>query len=466
MKLLVCMKLTNLNKLLIGAFFFASAHLLFNIQPVEILAQTSSYINNENLFDIQNLGIIIQSFGTNLQYTDTDSNQKTNSLDFASVSMLNTYDSINNKCTTHSSPHGYNSNVQLDNCIHFCMQSTRNSRCEISLGDGTYNLARSVSLPSNILFQSLNLNKDSVVLNRAAALMGPIISLTGVNNVQVQFITVNGQKMKPQTEKPLDNVNIHIEDCVDCTIKSVNSENSRLSSIDVQSAHNLTIEDNYVHDNGTPEDVIGQPFLRSDGITLHAVTGNSSVKHNYFMNNTDIDFVIGGGSQDLLVISDNTIAPRNMSQINGQFLTGAAFLFDTNPNWSSLCRNSTNSQCAAEFSAVKFINNVNNCGNNCVYGLGIGTRLNNHWGYPEQSLVVKGLVIDETNLAEKVTMNSINERSNINPLSTFCRSSTDSISGSYNTSKCSPCIGKQYLNSAVPADGTICDFWYDSGYRE
>ena len=237
------------------------------------------------------------------------------------------------------------------------------------------------------------------MLNRASAGMGPIVSLSNVSHVVVKNIHLEGRLMPPQPYVPdtdtfMDNVNILLKDCDDCTVSNIISENSRVSSINVVSGSNIHIDNNEVRNNGTPE---GAPFYRSDGISVHAISGNSTVANNHFVNNTDIALIIGRGSTGRLIVTGNVVGPMTLARIGTNLIAGAGVLFDTMSDWSpTWCLSHTG--CPNEFYAVQFSDNINACGPQCLYGIAVGTSSNNTWGFgtTKYATPVEGLVINSS----------------------------------------------------------------------
>jgi hypothetical protein len=331
-------------------------------------------------------------------------------------------------CNISAYAYPLHSSSQFINCSAYCATyGTPTSPCEILLEDGIYYLVASIDLPSNTIIKSkIPGHRDQVVLTRHPETITPgavhyhnmssIIRLIGVQNVRVESLRLDGKKYVDS----LSDIdyrtyeNIHVSNCTNCTIYQVNSEGAgRYASIDIQSGTNIVVADSYVHDNGTFN-------YRSDGITVHAVGGNSRIEHNYLVNNTDINLIIGGGSTGSLLVKDNTVAPHTLT--GSTLISGAAFMFDTIPGWSVNCYPD-----CGEFGALTVTGNVNNCGSACHYGVAIGSHLNNNWNYGVTALPVKGLKIYSDNVFGRVTLDYSSERSIIDPTCTSCKRS--SLSG-------------------------------------
>ena len=370
---------------------------------------------------------------------------------------------------------------QIDSCFAACRHAASADPCEVHVSAGRHVLTKSIRPPPNSRIGPVpGGDRDSVVMARSAdVVMGPLVVMTDTNDVVVHDLTLDGMLLPPNRGRswsghpayPWSLTNVYISNCSACTVAAVVSTGARLSSINVAGGANVSIVGCHVHSNGAPEDSPSEPFLRSDGITVQALTGTANrVVGNHMLDNTDLNLVVGGGTDGRILVSNNTV---HKATLRAALVSGGAFGFDTERGWSALCHPPRSRDCG-DFSALEFVGNIDQCGvDGCMYGTFFGTHLNSNWGRggysPGGSLPVHNLHVDlGLNTLPRVTIDFTASSSKVStggvqPL--FCRASTLSSMESLPLG-CGRCEGlwyRQTNQTNVPWNGSNCDPVFDAG---
>jgi len=148
------------------------------------------------------------------------------------------------------------------------------------------------------------------------------------------------------TNNAYHGVNIHLDHIDNLTIDGLSSSSVPCGSAAVIHATNATITRSVFANNGKPN----THNQWADGLTLLNCTG-CTVQGNWFINNTDLGMVFGGGQ--------NTLVTRNV------FLQKV-------PAFAALGIDNFNGQQSGDFTGTTVTDNYIECGQWCDFGINVG----------------------------------------------------------------------------------------------
>ncbi|MBV9265257.1 MAG: hypothetical protein JO061_03720, partial [Acidobacteriaceae bacterium] len=194
--------------------------------------------------------------------------------------------------------------TDIYNALQLCAsEGSSTAPCTVFLTPGSYYLTKTLQIPSNTILSSTNnvlggnvtLYRDWADVPGEGQYMGPVISMSGTN-VTIEHLAINGLDHPFYSGDQSNNVNVLVQNCINCVVEGVDSSHSRVASIRVMDGNQyLSITGCAIHDNGQPGVDASGNSLRSDGLAVTRVAGTSSIQSNTFWNNTDMNLILGGG---------------------------------------------------------------------------------------------------------------------------------------------------------------------------